>query len=68
MEKWRGRCINTHPAILPAFKGKDAVQYALDAKVRISGCTVHFVEVKSRHIQCLVRNLTCPVFISCRKK
>lgn len=50
VHKWRGRCINTHPALLPSFKGKDGIQMALDAKVRVTGCTVHFVEVFFLHI------------------
>lgn len=44
MRKWRGRLLNVHPSLLPAFKGSGAVGQALAAGVRVSGCTVHFVE------------------------
>jgi phosphoribosylglycinamide formyltransferase 1 len=40
---WEGRMINVHPALLPAFKGLDTHQRALDAGAKVHGATVHFV-------------------------
>jgi len=39
------RVVNVHPALLPAFPGVDAQAQALRYGVRVSGCTVHFVDV-----------------------
>jgi phosphoribosylglycinamide formyltransferase 1 len=38
------RVINVHPALLPAFRGLDAIQQALDYGVKVFGVTVHFVD------------------------
>lgn len=47
VDKWEGKLINIHPALLPSFKGLDTHRRALEANVRIHGCTVHFVTVET---------------------
>jgi phosphoribosylglycinamide formyltransferase-1 len=44
LEPYRWRIVNLHPALLPAFPGKDAIGQALRAGVSMTGVTVHFVD------------------------
>jgi phosphoribosylglycinamide formyltransferase-1 len=41
-----GRIVNTHPALLPAFRGWHAVEDALAAGVKVTGCTVHLATLE----------------------
>jgi phosphoribosylglycinamide formyltransferase-1 len=43
VERWHNRLINIHPSLLPSFKGLDTHARAIEAGVRFTGCTVHFV-------------------------
>ncbi len=45
-KKWRGKIINIHPSLLPAYKGLNTHQRALEAGDSEHGCTVHFVTEK----------------------
>ena len=47
VEAWRDRMINIHPSLLPAFPGLDTHARALQAGVKIAGCTVHFVRAET---------------------
>ena len=44
IEEFRGRILNIHPSLLPSFPGLDAQRQALAHGVKVSGCTVHFVD------------------------
>ncbi len=46
VEAWRDRQLNIHPSLLPAFRGLHPHERALEAGVRLSGATVHFVRAE----------------------
>lgn len=44
LDPYAGKIVNVHPSLLPSFPGKDAVGQALDAGVKVSGVTIHYVD------------------------
>ena len=60
VEAFRGRILNVHPALLPAFPGLDAQKAALLYGVKVSGCTVHLVDDEVDHGP-IVLQATVPV-------
>ena len=49
VERYAGRLLNIHPSLLPAFPGLNTHQRALEAGVKVHGCTVHFVTAELDH-------------------
>jgi phosphoribosylglycinamide formyltransferase-1 len=49
IQPYRDRIINVHPSLLPAFPGLRAHRQALEHGVRVSGCTLHFVDEEMDH-------------------
>lgn len=49
VRRFPNRILNIHPALLPAFPGLDVQKAALDHGVKVSGCTVHFVDEQVDH-------------------
>src|SRR5215471_2246192 len=49
VKSFENRILNIHPSLLPAFPGIDAQRQALEAGVKISGCTVHLVDEQLDH-------------------
>ncbi len=49
IDRYRGRILNIHPSLLPAFTGLEAQKQAFDYGVKFAGCTVHFVDEKLDH-------------------
>jgi phosphoribosylglycinamide formyltransferase-1 len=48
-EAFPGQVVNTHPSLLPAFPGAHAVREALEAGVKVTGCTVHLATEQVDH-------------------
>lgn len=44
LNEYQGKIVNIHPSLLPSFRGIDAVGQALDAGVKVSGVTIHYVD------------------------
>lgn len=44
VNEWKNKIINIHPSLLPAFKGINAVEKALFYGVKVTGCTIHYVD------------------------
>ena len=49
IDAYRGRILNVHPSLLPAFPGLDAQRQALEHGVKVAGCTVHLVDETLDH-------------------
>jgi phosphoribosylglycinamide formyltransferase-1 len=57
VQQFPNRILNIHPGLLPAFPGLDAQKQAFDYGVKVSGCTVHFIDENLDHGAILVQKV-----------
>lgn len=57
VQQFPNRIINIHPSLLPAFPGLDAQKQAFEYGVKVSGCTVHFVDEQLDHGAIIVQRM-----------
>jgi len=57
VQQFPNRILNIHPALLPAFPGLEAQKQAFDYGVKVSGCTVHFVDENLDHGAIIVQKV-----------
>jgi phosphoribosylglycinamide formyltransferase-1 len=60
VQQFPNRILNIHPSLLPAFPGLDAQKQAFEYGVKVSGCTVHFVDADLDH-GAIILQKTVPV-------
>ncbi|XP_069492373.1 trifunctional purine biosynthetic protein adenosine-3-like isoform X1 [Ambystoma mexicanum] len=63
VRKWKGKILNVHPSLLPSFKGIHAPKQALQAGVRVTGCTVHFI-LDETHNDAIILQEVVPVEVN----
>ena len=63
VQQFPNRILNIHPSLLPAFPGLDAQKQAFEYGVKVSGCTVHFVDADLDH-GAIILQKTVPVLDS----
>jgi phosphoribosylglycinamide formyltransferase-1 len=63
VQQFPNRVLNIHPALLPSFPGLEAQKQALEHGVKVSGCTVHFVDEQLDHGAIIVQRAV-PVYDS----
>jgi len=61
VQQFPNRVLNIHPALLPSFPGLEAQKQAFDFGVKVSGCTVHFVDEQLDHGAIIVQKAV-PVY------
>ncbi len=60
VKRFEGRIMNIHPSLLPAFPGLEAQRQALEYGVKVTGCTVHFVDA-GMDTGPIILQRSCPV-------
>ena len=61
VDRFPNKILNTHPALLPAFRGANAIGDALAAGVKVTGVTIHFVDEEVDHGP-IIAQQTVPVY------